>query len=275
MEKRYLQLYSLGQSLREDFGGSLKKVREMGYTGVEFAGNFYGDYDAPALKSMLAELGLEPIGSHVKLDVIPEHLDYAAELGVKYLIVPMTSISTDAEAEEIAGELNRVGRLAAARGIQVGYHNHRHEFLPGKDGCLLETMLKNTDPAYVCFELDVGWATCSGVDCPSFIAKYAGRIPLIHVKECNYVSGPQAMPDFSSYPKDASGAPMIPPEVRAKLAEQRKWNTPSGKGIIDWPAVVKASLAQGAEGFIVEREYDYANDIFQCVKEDCEYLKTL
>ena len=43
--KAYLQTYSLGRALRDDFEGSLKKLAEMGYAGVEFAG-FYGDLSA-------------------------------------------------------------------------------------------------------------------------------------------------------------------------------------------------------------------------------------
>ena len=33
-----LQLYSLRNECKEDFEGTLKKVKEMGYDGVEFAG---------------------------------------------------------------------------------------------------------------------------------------------------------------------------------------------------------------------------------------------
>ena len=37
-----LQLYSVRFDMAEDFYGTLKKVADMGYDGVEFAG-FYGD----------------------------------------------------------------------------------------------------------------------------------------------------------------------------------------------------------------------------------------
>jgi sugar phosphate isomerase/epimerase len=275
MEKRFIQLYSLKDELAKDFIGTLKRVAEIGYTGVEFAGGFYGGMSAAELKKTLSDFKLEALGSHIASAQVPGHLDYASELGVRYIIDPMAPLSNYEEALAFAEKLNDTGKICMERGIVFGYHNHRHEFLEGKDGYLLETLLLNTNPKWVCFQLDVGWAACAGVDVPVFLRKYAGRFKLIHVKECSTVAGAERMPDFSKFPKDANGRPQIPPEVISKFREQNKWNVPSGKGIIDWPAVRDASLAQGTEAFIVEREYDYAGDIFKCVEEDCSYLKSL
>ena len=275
MEKRYLQLYSLGESLQKDFVGSLEKVANMGYTGVEFAGGYYGDMTATDLKAKLAELGLEPISSHIMLEMIPGQIDYAVELGLKYLIVPAAIFGTEVEAKDLAEKLNEVGSLCKEKGVKLGYHNHRHEFMPSEDGTLLETLLKYTDPDLVCFQLDVGWATCSGIDCPEFIKKYAGRICMIHVKECSTVAGPEPMMDFFSFPRDEKGMPVIPKELLEKMAEENKWNVPSGEGIIDWKAVKEAADAQGAEAYIIEREYCYGDNIFDCVEADCNYLKSL
>jgi sugar phosphate isomerase/epimerase len=275
MDKRYLQLYSLGSDLRDDFEGSLTKVAEMGYTGVEFAGGFYGGKTVTELKALLSGLGLEALSSHLQSAMVPDQLDYAVELGLKYIIDPMNNFSDYDSAMRFAETLNATGKLCADRGIRFGYHNHRHEFLEGPDGYLLETLMKNTDPKLVCFQLDVGWAACSGVDSAAFITKHAGRFPLIHVKECNKVAGAEKPADYSAYPKDEYGRPVIPEEVRARNRAIRSFNGPSGEGIIDWPKVVAAANAQGAEGYIVEREYIYAGTIFECVKADCDFLKTL
>lgn len=275
MEKRYLQLYSLGASLSQDFKGNLIKVKEMGYTGVEFAGNYYGGMRALDLKKYLAEVGLEPLSTHIMINEVKDQLDYAADLGIKYIIVPMENFSTDQEAEVFAEKLEVIGKETRKKNMKLGYHNHRHEFLSGKDGYLLETLIKNTSTDNVCFELDVGWAACSGVDCPAFIKSHAGRFKLIHVKECNTIAGPEKIMDIHSFEKDRLGNAIIPKEVIEKLAEQKKWNVPNGQGIIDWMAVVAAAREQGTKGFIVEREYNYGKDLFECVKEDCEHLKTL
>jgi len=275
LEKRYIQLYSIKDETATDFVGALKRVAEIGYTGVEFAMGNYGGLGAGELKKIMADLGLEPLSTHIMSDQVAGHTDYAAELGVKYIIDPMKSMDTYEDAIAFAKVLNDTGKICKDKGIRFGYHNHRHEYLESKDGTLMDTLLLNTDPDLVCFQLDVGWATCAGCDVPAFIKKYAGRFKMIHVKECAVVAGPEKVLDFSKFPKDENGHPQLPPEVIKQFQEQNKWNVAAGKGVIDWPAVRDAALTQGAEAFIVEREYDYAGDIFKCIAEDCAFLKSL
>jgi len=275
MEKRYIQLYSLKDETAKDFVGSLKKVAEIGYTGVEFASGNYGGLAAGELKTILADLGLEPLSSHIMSEHVEGHLEYAKELGLRYIIDPMNSVKDYDAALAFAETLNKVGAISKAAGLAFGYHNHRHEFLPSPDGTLMDTLIKNTNPENVCFELDVGWATCGSCDVPAFLAKYAGRFKMIHVKECAVVAGPEELPDFAKFPRDADGNLQIPPDVLKKFEEQNRWNVPAGTGIIDWQKVRDAAVAQGTEAFIIEREFDYAGDIFKCVAEDCAFLKTL
>ena len=275
MEKTYLQLYSIKDETAKDFAGALKRVAEIGYTGVEFAGGNYGGYSAGDMKKMLADLGLEALGSHIRSDQVPGHVEYAAELGLKYIIDPMANTGTYEEAMATAEKLNAMGKICKDKGIIFGYHNHRHEFMESKDGTLMDTLILNTDPSLVCFQLDVGWAACASCNVPEFIKKYAGRFEMIHVKECSTAAGPAKMPDFSKFPRDENGRPQIPPEIIKQFQEQAKWNVAAGKGIIDWNAVKDAALAQGAKAFVVEREYDYAGNIFTCVEEDYAFLKNL
>ena len=55
MDKVYLQTYSLGQTFRDDFKGSMEKLKALGYDGVEFAG-YYGDMTATELKAYLDDI---------------------------------------------------------------------------------------------------------------------------------------------------------------------------------------------------------------------------
>jgi len=275
MEKCYIQLYSLREEASKDFVGTLKRVAEIGYTGIEFAGGLYGDLSAAELKRTMTDLSLEALSTHIVTKQAPNHLEYASELGLRYLMDPFATMSTYEDALAFSEQLNKVGKLYREKGIAFGYHNHRHEFLEGKDGYLLETMMLNTDPENVCFQLDVGWAACAGVDVPAFLRKYPGRIKLIHVKESSIVAGAEKLVDFSKFPVDEKGSPQIPPEITKKFEEQNKWNIALGQGIVDWHAVRDASLSTGVDAFIIEREYNYANDIFKCVEEDYAFLRSL
>ena len=58
-----LQLYSVRDDLEKDFEGTLKKVKELGYDGVEFAG-LYGKSPAE-VKALCEKYGLVPISAHV------------------------------------------------------------------------------------------------------------------------------------------------------------------------------------------------------------------
>ena len=49
-----LQLYSVREDMEKDFLGTLKKVKEMGYEGVDFAG--LCGYSAAEVKKMCEEI---------------------------------------------------------------------------------------------------------------------------------------------------------------------------------------------------------------------------
>ena len=50
-----LQLYNFRNELNEDFRGTLKKIAALGFSGVEFAGN-YGQIPPAELAGLLQEL---------------------------------------------------------------------------------------------------------------------------------------------------------------------------------------------------------------------------
>ena len=74
----------------------------------------------------------------------------------------------------------------------------------------------------------------------------------------------------TAYQQAAMGTPE---EQKQIMADRQRMNVPTGKGIFDWKKIKEVADAQGAKAYIVEREWDYLDDIFACVKEDYEYLK--
>ncbi len=283
MDKVYLALYSFGMDSTLSLSEKIKTAAEIGYSGVEFAGG-YDDLTAAEIKAIVEAAGVDPFSSHVQLDNIEAELPFLQEIGVKYAICPMHSFTNREEALELAETLNSLGKKAAAYGIKVGFHNHTQEFWKVDDEYLLEILLNNTDPNYVIFQLDCGWASAAGIDPVAFINKYAGRFAAIHVKENAAVIGvdePKPRPkDGKRRPPfemkfDEDGKPIIPPEFLRMMEERAKINVPTGQGIVDWSAVKEAADAQGCKAYIVEREYSYntPQDRVACLKEDFEYLK--
>ena len=66
MAKVGLQLYTVRDHLERDFEGTLRKVAELGYKGVEFAG-FYGR-TVGQVQQILQETGLVAEGAHKAYD---------------------------------------------------------------------------------------------------------------------------------------------------------------------------------------------------------------
>ena len=95
-----LQLYSVRHEMKSDLPATLKKVKAMGYDGVEFAGTF--GYDPAALRALCAEIGLVPISAHVPVADMMENAEATFQ---KYAAIG-TRFVADYELREIARILN-------------------------------------------------------------------------------------------------------------------------------------------------------------------------
>ncbi|SMF91858.1 Sugar phosphate isomerase/epimerase [Paenibacillus uliginis N3/975] len=243
-----LQMYTLRDETAQDFRGTLRKVAELGYEGVEFAG--YGDIPAEEMKTLLQELGLKAIGSHVGLhllrDDLQKEIDYLKTIGAKYMMCPYVAPEDREDAEgwkNLFAFLEEVGAEARKQGLIFGYHNHAFEFEAEVDGqFVFDAMYSTTSPNAVQVEMDVCWVQFAGQDPLAYIPKYAGRLPLLHLK------------DFS---KDADG---------------NMQTLELSQGSVDLPAVIKAASDAGTEWLIVEQDV-CQNPPLQSVSNSLNWLK--
>ena len=183
-----VQLYTVRAEMAKDFEGSLRKVAEIGYKEVEFAG--YYNKTPKDIKEILGRNGLTAPSTHAPLADIQTKLDQtiesAKEIGHKYLICPYL-VDKDRETldqyKRHAETFNRAGEACQKAGIQFGYHNHDFEFAP-KDGKLpYDLLLQETDKNLVKMELDLYWIVKAGQDPLAYINKHKDRFVLFHVKE--------------------------------------------------------------------------------------------
>lgn len=225
-----LQLYTVREELEKDFIGTLERLAQMGYQGVEFAG--YGGLTPQEMKSLLERLGLVAVGSHVGWDQLVNHLDEHIEMnraiGNDKLICPFLEqerySTVEALAETIDMLKQAVERLAA-HGMKLGYHNHDFEFTTKHDGVTVEEMILSAFPEDQLFsELDVCWVQYSGNDPIEWINKLTGRLPVIHLKDLD---------------RTEDGKPLT---------------VELGKGELPLRAVAEAAQAAGAEWLLVEQD---------------------
>lgn len=263
-----LQFYSLREEAQVDFRGTLEKVKEMGYDGVEFAGLFGNKPED--VKKMCEEIGLVPISAHVPLaDMIndPEGLlaDYA-KIGCKFVVVPYVAESDRPGAENFENTLKNIeniGKVAKSLGLQLLYHNHEFEFinLNGKFG--LDVIYDSIPADYLQTEIDVCWASVGGVVPAEYVKKYTGRAPVVHLKDYNGVK--------SDNMYELIGLEPVAPK-RAEGFEFR----PVGSGVQNFPEILDAAVAAGASWVVVEQDKPSLGlTPVECAKKSREYLKTL
>lgn len=249
-----LQLYTLGPDAGKDLDATLAAVAKIGYRDVELPG-FMGRTPAQ-LRAALDKAGLTCRSAHIQPrggfdGDIAKLADDLATIGVKNAVAPSPYIPDHvmkAAAGVSGGEfyrkvtsslgaddwkmnadfLNAKAAVLKRSGIAVGYHNHNFEFAPLGQTNGLEILLKETDPALVTFEADVGWMAAAGVDPLTFIHKHKGRFSLMHVK------------DIKATTKANYALKMDPTEV--------------GSGRLDWKRLLPGAHAAGVRHFYVEQE---------------------
>lgn len=179
-----IQMYSVRDVSQSDLREALRRVTELGYRYVEFAG-FFGN-SAEDVRAWLDEYGLICSGTHTKLDLvrpdaIEETIAYHKTIGCKNLIVPSAKWDTDADMDENIAVLNAAQKKLAENGIALGYHNHSREFFPTPYGKIIENeLIARTS---VELEIDTFWAFNAGLDPVVFLEAHKDRIRVIHIKD--------------------------------------------------------------------------------------------
>jgi len=267
-----LQLYSVRDSLETDFFGTLKKVKELSYDGVEFACGLFGNKPED-IRDYLKEINLVPVSTHTGLAEMRERGDKVFEdyatIGCEFITIPGTSI------EEKPGEKHfdvmledtaKYAVMAKLHGLTMCYHNHAHEFIRMPNGQYGLDYIFSTIPAELLqTQLDLCWVNVGGEDPADFLKKYSGRAPTIHIKD---FAGKGKVRKAGVYERD--GAPF----VDRMDGEDDVALRPVGRGVQDVPAILEAAKAAGTRWVIVEQdEPSLGLSRLECAKCSIEYLK--
>jgi sugar phosphate isomerase/epimerase len=265
-----LQLYSVRQMLPNDFAGTLKQLATIGYRQVEAAG-FFG-HSASEVRQMMADAGIKCVSAHYSLvDLLKTGdatIEYAKALGLEYVVCSAPSAPDPERLAKYPGgtwqgvlhaltlddwkwnadQFNQMGRRMKAAGIRFGYHNHTGEFrnLDGTNG--FQVLLRDTDPAYVTFELDCGWAIASGQDPITLLRQNPTRFSLLHVKDL----------------KPAS----------ADTAPDKRISTELGRGIVDYRPIFAAAISANIHHAFIEQE-DFDIPVLDALKIDFDTMQAL
>ena len=252
-----LQLWSLRDQTKQSTTGALDLATGYGFTEVETAGT--GSLSVADFAKELQARKLTAVSAHTGYEAMQKDpakaIADAKVLGAKYVIVPSLPRGkegfTVADARRVAAEFNAWGRAVRDAGLQFGYHPHGFEFVVGADGQTpFDVLATETDPALVCFEMDVFWVVHPGQDPVKLLEKYSGRWRLMHVK------------DIRKGAVTGIHTGSAPPTDKVAV----------GDGQVDWPAVLRAAAKAGVKHYFIE---DEGVQPLKEIPASLRYLKTL
>lgn len=250
-----LQLWSLRDEFKRDVPATLAKVHDFGFRTVELAGTY--DQSPAEFNALLAAHGLKAVAGHFGFERFrddPEAVAVEAKaLGLEWAgtaWVPHQGEVTADWVRETAKVFNRAGEVLARHGIKFYYHNHGYEFVPQPDGTLFDSLVKETKPGLVYFEMDVMWTVFPGQDPTKLMEKHAGRWALMHLK------------DLKKGVPTGSLAGGTDPKNGVVL----------GTGQTDWAALLRAAQKAGVKHYFIE---DEAPTVLEQIPQSLRYLESL
>lgn len=240
-----LQLYTVRDHLEKDFEGTMRKVADLGYKGVEFA-DFYGR-TAEQVKALLDETGLSVAGAHrpyARLrDALEEEIAFNKAIGNRNLVFPYLAEEDRDKWDVVIADLKAIGKRCAEEGMVLFYHNHEFELQIAYDGqSALDAIYSQVPSELLQVELDSCWVSYAGLDPLKYISKYSGRLPLLHLKD------------------------MITNEDGSAETVEL------GKGEIDIKAIADAAIDNKVEWLIVEQD-NCAGDSMDSIAVSMEWIK--
>lgn len=245
MLKIGLQLYTLREELEQDFEGTLRKVADLGYAGVEFY-DYFGKSEEE-IKGLLRETGLTALGAHRPYDAMlnnTEHeISFNLAIGNKNLIIPFLT-EEQRNWEEVVSNFSIIGEKCKAQGAVFSYHNHEFEFTEHYgERTAFDYIFEEVPAELLQVEMDTCWVYHGGYDPVAYINKYAGRLPIIHLKDMKKL-------------EDGSAETVV-----------------LGEGEVALASILEAADAAGVEWAVVEQDFCRRSPL-ESIADSMEWIKT-
>lgn len=258
----------------------LEKLKALNIASVEISQIPMNEENIAALERGISDLGIK-VGAlsvaygrkhpGLSVDSLEDDFDKIVadckRLGVKYTrigMVPLKAMISRETTEAWAAEVEPYAARLAAEGITLCYHNHHidlHKF--GNERIF--DIIRRVAPS-LHFEVDLHWVQRGGMAPLDMLKEYAGVCKLIHVKDFRIAGFNQETIDLLKADQSVDVYGIFNNVI--EFAEV-------GQGNMNWPALLPASQAAGAEYFFIEQDMTYGRDPFDCIKDSREYLASI
>jgi len=265
-----LQIYSVRDEIAKDFARTLKKVKDMGYDGIELAG--FGGRSVSEAKKIIDYSGLKVVSAHVPYEDLTKNTekilsDYKT-LGCNYIAIPWLDEAMAPGGKDFVSTIStihEIGKAAKAADITLLYHNHDFEFRKINDAYGLDVLYDSIPAEFLQTQIDTCWVKVAKLDPASYVRKYKGRAPIVHLKD--FVMDENATGNlYELIGNDSSEAP---------TSKQGFEFRPLGQGMQDIPSILEACTYAGAKWVVVEQDESATCPPLEAVKISREYLSTL
>ena len=235
----------------------LKKLREIGYRSVQ--GSIVPDMTLDEHKELIESLGMEfscMSGGLESLESNPgKYIAYCRAFDCDEIMIGTMPAEYREDYDgymKAIERINAAGRVLAKDGVCICYHNHAQEFRRFPNGMVgMELLYENFDPDAVHFILDTHWVHSGGGDILWWIKRCEGRLNYLHVKDYR----------------------IAPANCYTGIGDTDKQFAQIGDGNLPWPLIVSTALDVGVKAFIVEQDYTYGEDPFDCAAMSYATLK--
>ncbi len=248
-----IEAYTFRNSFSKNPAATLDTIQKMGFTAME--GNS-GAMQPTAFKNLCTDRGISIVSygtGYEQLVKSPDSVSMTAKLlGASYVMcawIPHKAAFNIDDAKKAVEDFNQAGKILKEHGLIFCYHAHGYEFQAYEGGSLLDYIIKNTNPEFVSFEMDIFWIQFGGGDPVTLLKKYGGRWKLMHLKDLR-----------KGTTRNATGLTSPDNDV------------PLGTGELDIPAILKVAKNIDVRYYFIE---DESNREYIQVPQSILYLKSL
>ena len=150
-------------------------------------------------------------------------------------------VYTEEEWKKVCEGFNRLGRLAAEKGMKLTCHHHMGTGVQTVEE--IDRFMADTDPEYVGLLFDSGHLTFAGIDPVPVLEKYIGRVGHVHLKDVRLSIRDRAKKEGWSFLQAVRNGVFTVP----------------GDGDVDFAPIFEILEKSGYEGWVVvEAEQDPA-----------------
>ncbi len=254
-----LQLYTVRADLAKDYEGTMRQLKAIGLRRVQANLTMSGKSSADQRK-LYDAMGFTWESIHAGGDALRTNLqatvDEAKGVGIKNITCSFPLYPVD-RAQIMAGPtlddwkrnvdaFNRAGEACKKAGMTFSYHNHNLEFRKIGEVVPYDMLLKDTDPALVSMEMDIGWVIAGGADPVDYLTRHPTRYSSLHIKDLKNVG----IPNFN----------------------MKMTSAIIGQGIVDWKKIRAAVRKTKVQRAFLELEEPYDPSPLGMVKASFEYL---